>query len=71
MISKDARGYPHLIHFSQKKGFFDEKNEPLDLPIEDGKKLYLEMTGKAYPFNHATSRQVLWDLIEASLKLLP
>jgi hypothetical protein len=71
LVSKDSPGYPRLISFSQKENFFDNQKEPLDLSIEEGKRLYQEVTGNLYPFNHATSRQVIWDLIEASLKLLP
>lgn len=71
LISKDSRGYPHLFRFERRNEFFEEAETAVDIPIEEGKKIYQEITGKAYPFDHATSRQVLWDLIEASLKLLP
>ncbi|MBI1824511.1 MAG: hypothetical protein HY200_07235 [Nitrospirae bacterium] len=71
LICKDSRGYPHLISFHAKEVFFQERGAPQVLSIEEGKKLYQEMTGKAYPFGHATTRQVLWDLIEAALKQLP
>ena len=71
LITKDSMAYPHLIQFSQKDLFFGGSKEPLDLTLEEGKKIYQEVTGKAYPFGHATTRQVLWDLVEAAAKLLP
>jgi len=71
LISRDKHGYPRLIAFDQKDRFYENDQSIRDVEIGEGKRLYQEMTGKAYPFGHATSRQVLWDLIEASLKLLP
>ena len=71
LIAKDAAGYPHLIPFFQKGSFFGGNQEHLDLNMDEGKRLYQEITGKPYPMAHATTRQVLWDLIEAAIKLLP
>jgi hypothetical protein len=71
LVSKDKNGYPRLISFQGREHFFEEMSSPQDLTLDEGKNLYREVTGKEYPFNHATTRQVIWDLIEASLKLLP
>jgi hypothetical protein len=71
LIAKDSMGYPHLVPFERKNEFFQGAPAPLDLSVEEGKKIYQEITGKPYPFGHATTRQVLWDLIEAATKLLP
>ncbi|MHB8481518.1 MAG: hypothetical protein ACYDBV_02090 [Nitrospiria bacterium] len=71
LITKDLMGYPHLVDFTQKALFFEGSNELLDLSLEEGKRIYQEVTGKVYPFGHATTRQVLWDLVEAGIKLLP
>ena len=71
LIAKDRGGYPRLISCRDQALFFgSEQGEP-DLSSEEGKRLYQEVTGKPYPFSHATSRQVIWDLLEASLKFLP
>ncbi|MFQ5779497.1 MAG: hypothetical protein ACE5J1_03415 [Nitrospiria bacterium] len=66
LIKKDANGYPNLTSLSP------------DLPLEDfkakkekGKALYEELTGTNYPHPHATTRQVLWDFLEAAIHQLP
>ena len=71
LIIKDGGGYPRLLPYLRKDQFFNNPKTPVDLSLEEGKRVYEAVTGKAYPFVHATTRQVLWDLIEASLKQLP
>jgi hypothetical protein len=63
LICKDPNGYPDLVFFSGVPHQGTKK--------ESAKQLYRELTGIAYPLSEATTRQVLWDLLEAALKQLP
>lgn len=71
LVIRDPGGYPRLIPFKEKERYFEDPRLSLDLSPEEGRKIYQEVTGQPYPFGHATTRQVLWDLIEAALKHLP
>jgi len=63
LICKDVNGYPDLVCIS---------GPPLEgTKKEAAKELYRELLGNPYPLSQATTRQVLWDLLEASLKELP
>jgi len=66
LIKKDANGYPDLSAFSSSLKLEDYKAKK-----EQGKMLYEELTGTQYPHSHATTRQVLWDFLEAAIKQLP
>lgn len=66
LVKKDVNGYPDLIPL------------PTILPIKDRalkkekiKEIYEKLTKKDYVHSHATTRQMLWDLIEAAIHLLP
>jgi hypothetical protein len=63
LICKDPNGYPDLVCLSGVP--------PQETKKESAKQLYLELTGTSYPLSGATTRQVLWDLLEAALKQLP
>ena len=66
LIRKDSNGYPDLIALT--------KAHPLDgyqAKKTKGKALYENLTGKKYPHPNATTRQILWDLIEVAIKHLP
>ncbi len=66
LIKKDANGYPDLSALSSSLKLEDYKAKK-----EKGKALYEELTGTHYPHPHATTRQVLWDFLEAAIKQLP
>ncbi|HIE65718.1 MAG: hypothetical protein ABGX83_01445 [Nitrospira sp.] len=66
LVKKDANGYPDLSAFSPSP-----KLEDFNAKKEKGKALYEELTGTKYPHPHATTRQVLWDFLEAAIKQLP
>ena len=66
LIKKSPNGYPDLISLSPEKPL-EGINEKKAL----SKVFYEELTGVAYPHAHATSRQVLWDFLEAAIKHLP
>lgn len=64
LIKKDPNGYPDLASF--------------DSPLADreaqktkARALYETLTGRPYSHAHATTRQVLWDFLEAAIKRLP
>jgi hypothetical protein len=66
LIKKDANGYPDISALSSPLKLDDIKAKK-----EKGKVLYEELTGTNYPHPHATTRQVLWDFLEAAIKQLP
>ncbi|NOY83252.1 MAG: hypothetical protein GXO96_00255 [Nitrospirae bacterium] len=66
LIKKDANGYPDLIPLQGEKPL-----EGVKAKKEKGKSLYEELTGKKYPHENATSRQVLWDFLEIAIQKLP
>ncbi|MFQ5579729.1 MAG: hypothetical protein ACE5FZ_03885 [Nitrospiria bacterium] len=66
LIKKDANGYPDLSALSSPLKLDDFKAKK-----EQGKALYDELTGTHYAHSHATTRQVLWDFLEAAIKQLP
>lgn len=63
LICKDPNGYPDLVRLNEGQMVGSKK--------ENGQRLYHLLTGNPYPLSHATTRQVLWDLLEAALKHLP
>jgi hypothetical protein len=63
LICKDPNGYPDLICLSG--------TPPAGTKKENAQRLYRDLTGNPYPLPQATTRQALWDLLEAALKLLP
>lgn len=63
LIFKDPNGYPDLVCLSGQALPGTRK--------EGAQYLYRELTGNLYPLSQATTRQVLWDLLEAALKQLP
>ncbi len=66
LIKKDANGYPDLISLQRENSL-----EGVKAKKEKGKSLYEELTGKKYPHENATSRQVLWDFLEIAIQKLP
>jgi hypothetical protein len=70
LVKKDPSGHPNLS--------IVKSNDPLDNTqnnTEDKKaklrELYHQLTGNAHPHPHATSRQLMWDFLEAAIKQLP
>jgi hypothetical protein len=63
LICKDPNGYPDLICLAGPPFSGSKK--------ESAQRLYQELSGNPYPLPQATTRQVLWDLLEAALKQLP
>ena len=66
IVKKDPSGHPVLSVF--------ESPHQLESPEEKKAKLrelYEKLTGKAHPHPHATSRQLMWDFLEAAIKQLP
>ena len=66
VIKKDPLGHPVLSAL----------NSPLLLEGSAEKKLklralYKDLTGIDHPHPHATSRQLMWDFLEAAMKQLP
>ncbi len=66
LIKKDKNGYPDLISLQT-----DRVLEGVKAKKEQGKNLYAELTGKKYPHENATSRQILWDCLEMAIQKLP
>ncbi len=66
LIKRDANGYPDLIPLQPENLL-----EGVKAKKEKGKMLYEELTGKKYPHENATSRQVLWDFLEIAIQKLP
>ncbi len=66
LIEKNPNGYPDLRALSPEKPI-DNIKEKRAL----AESFYKELTGTSYPHPHATSRQVLWDFLEAAIKHLP
>lgn len=66
LIKKNPNGYPDLFSLSSEQLIENAKEKK-----ELGKTLYKELTGTPYAHPDATSRQVLWDFLEAAIKHLP
>lgn len=66
LIEKNPNGYPDLLALSPEKPIEDIKEKKAL-----AKTFYKELTGTSYPHPDATSRQVLWDFLEAAIKHLP
>lgn len=64
LIKKDPHGYPDLFPLEPVPMGRDEKKEKV-------RTLYKGLTGKNYSHPHATTRQLLWDLLEAAIPQLP
>lgn len=64
LIKKDPNGYPDLFPLDTVPMGRDEKKEKV-------RGLYKELTGKSYSHTHATTRQLLWDLLEVAIPQLP
>ena len=66
LIKKDPLGHPTLSTL-QSDALLDgatAKKEKL-------RELYEGLTGQMHPHPHATSRQLMWDFLEAAMKQLP
>jgi len=66
LIRADPQGHPDI----------DSLSEGIALPDREAKKrqakaLYEQITGHPYPHDHAATRQVLWDVLEAAIPHLP
>lgn len=66
LIRKDSSGYPDLVSLTKDHSLDEYKAKKAK-----GKVLYENLTGKKYPHPEATTRQILWDFIEAAIKHLP
>ncbi len=64
LIRKDPNGYPDLVPVSPQARLSGSKKEEALL-------LYRALTGKEHPYLGATTRQILWDFIEAATGHLP
>ncbi|MEK7747711.1 MAG: hypothetical protein AAB300_01350 [Nitrospirota bacterium] len=71
LIKKDQAGHPV---FSTLKSVADVPSEAVLDTVEAKKakirSLYQSLTGHPHPHPHATSRQLMWDFIEAAMKQL-
>jgi hypothetical protein len=83
LIKKDPAGHPTLSVLQSAANLSPAADvppettaeRPLRLDTVDQKKakirfLYENLTGHPHPHAHATSRQLMWDLIEAATKRL-
>jgi len=66
LIKKNPHGYPDLVSLSPENPIEGAKETK-----KLGKAFYKELTGTTYAHPDATSRQVLWDFLEAAIKHLP
>ncbi|HEY5599309.1 MAG TPA: hypothetical protein VIK48_01350 [Candidatus Manganitrophaceae bacterium] len=64
LIKKDPNGYPDLSSP-------DRPLPDVQAKKEKARALYHALTGRNYPHPHATTRQVLWDFLEAAIERLP
>lgn len=64
LIKKDPNGYPDITSF-------DSPLNGIQIKKEKARMLYEALTGISYPHAHATTRQALWDFLEAAIKQLP
>jgi len=66
LVKKDPSGHPALSVLKSPNPL--ESKEDKKAKLRD---LYEQLTGRVYPHPHATSRQLMWDFLEAAIKQLP
>ena len=66
LMKKDPSGHPVLSVVKYKDSLDTNEDKKLKL-----RELYEQLTGHPHPHGHATSRQLMWDFLEAALKYLP
>ena len=66
LIKKDPLGHPTLSALQS-----DASLEGTSAKKEKLRELYEGLTGQSHPHPHATSRQLMWDFLEAAMKQLP
>ena len=70
IVKKDPSGHPVLTVFQSPNPIETalETTEDKKAKLRD---LYASLTGRTHPHPHATSRQLMWDFLEAAIKQLP
>jgi len=66
LIKKDPSGHPTFSSIKCKNSLDVTEDKKLKM-----RELYEKLTGHPHPHSHATSRQLMWDFLEAALKHLP
>jgi len=66
LMKKDPSGHPVFSVIKHKDSLDINEDKKIKL-----RELYEKLTGHAHPHAHATSRQLMWDFLEAALKHLP
>jgi len=66
LIRTDPQGHPDIEALSEGPPLPDREAKK-----REAKALYEQITGRPYPYDHAATRQVLWDVLEAAIPRLP
>ncbi|MBI3358652.1 MAG: hypothetical protein HY037_03595 [Nitrospirae bacterium] len=66
IVKKDPSGHPVLTVFRSPNPLESTEDKKAKL-----RELYDQLTGRTHPHPHATSRQLMWDFLEAAIKQLP
>jgi len=66
LIRADAQGHPDIDALSAGAALPDREAKK-----KQAKALYEKITGRRYPHDHAATRQILWDILEAAIPRLP
>jgi len=66
LIKKDHEGHPAFSGIKCKDSVDSHSDKKVKI-----RELYAKLTGHEHPHTHATSRQLMWDFLEAALKHLP
>ncbi len=66
IVNKDPSGHPTLTVFKSPNLLESTEDKKAKL-----RELYQGLTGQPHPHPHATSRQLMWDFLEAAIKQLP
>ena len=66
LIKKDPSGHPTFSAIKYKDSLNVSEDKKLKI-----RELYEKLTGISHPHAHATSRQLMWDFLEAALRHLP
>jgi len=66
LIRADPQGHPNIEALSEGARLPDREAKKTQ-----AKALYEQITGRRYPHDHAATRQILWDVLEAAIPRLP
>jgi len=66
IVKKDPSGHPVLTVLQSPNPLETSEDKKSKL-----RALYVALTGRTHPHPHATSRQLMWDFLEAAIKQLP